>query len=116
MHVFPVKISAHIVILFLLSGCCQRNMNQGESAMTDAVKPVIYYSPATQDLNRERPGFSAKDISFPTDAMNVAEVTLTARYPEKGFALNQRSEMVVRIVKGDTTFHCEGEEVELHEG
>lgn len=77
---------------------------------------MIHYSPPNKDEDRNREGFSAIDISLPTNAMNVAEITLTSRYPEMGFALNQQSEMFVRILKGCTTFHCEGEEVELPEG
>jgi mannose-6-phosphate isomerase-like protein (cupin superfamily) len=45
-----------------------------------------------------------KVIDFPlnTDASNVSEITLTARYPEKGYALNTISEMVVYILDGQT--------------
>lgn len=77
---------------------------------------MIYYSHPNKDTDRERKGFSAIDISLPTEAMNVAEIILTGRYPETGFALNRESEMIVRILKGSVTFRCEGEEVELPEG
>ena len=77
---------------------------------------MIHYSHQNKDTDREREGFSAIDISLPTEAMNVAEITLTGRYPETGFALNRESEMIVRILKGSVTFCCEGEEVELPEG
>jgi mannose-6-phosphate isomerase-like protein (cupin superfamily) len=77
---------------------------------------MIHYSLPKKDSDRERKGFSADDISLPSQAMNAAEITLVSRYPETGFALNTQSEMIVRVLKGSVVFHCEGEEVELPEG
>ena len=77
---------------------------------------MIHHSLPNQDSDRERQGFSATDISLPTTAANVAEISLTSRYPESGFALNKQSEMIVRILDGSTIFHCEGEEVLLPQG
>ncbi len=82
---------------------------------------MIHYSlpnkdGSNKDNNRERKGFSAIDISLPTTAANVAEISLTGRYPEAGFALNKQSEMIVRILEGSTVFQCEDEEVFLPTG
>ncbi len=81
---------------------------------------MIHYSlpnisPDAQ-ADRAKEGFSAVDIELPTEAANAAEISLTGRYPESGFALNKKSEMIVRILEGSATFQCEGEEVRLPEG
>lgn len=60
--------------------------------------------------------FSAIDFDFPSTGMNVSEITLNSRYPETGFALNKKSEMIVRVLEGSVLFCCEVEEVELSVG
>lgn len=77
---------------------------------------MIHYALPSREATRNRERFSARDIALPTSKANVAEITLSGRYPEAGFALNSESEMLVRILKGATVFHCEGEEVELPMG
>jgi mannose-6-phosphate isomerase-like protein (cupin superfamily) len=79
-------------------------------------KSMIHYSLPSKDSDRNRQDFSAVDLPLPSAAMNAAEITLTGRYPETGFALNKKSEMIVRILEGSTIFHSEGEEIELPEG
>jgi mannose-6-phosphate isomerase-like protein (cupin superfamily) len=65
---------------------------------------------------RVSPSFSSIDMLFPSSYMNVAEITLSARYPESGYAINRQSEMVVRILQGAVRFSCEGETVEFPTG
>lgn len=77
---------------------------------------MIYHSLPNQDNDRERQGFSVVDISLPTATANVAEISLTSRYPESGFVLNKQSEMIVRILDGSTIFHYDNEEVLLPQG
>ncbi len=42
----------------------------------------------------------SKEIDLPTKNANVAEITLTGRYPEQGYVLNTKSEMIVRVLEG----------------
>jgi mannose-6-phosphate isomerase-like protein (cupin superfamily) len=78
---------------------------------------MLYYAvPQKGVSDRENIDFSAIDIQLPATHANVAEISLTGRYPETGFALNRESEMIVRVLEGSTTFSCEGEEVELSAG
>ncbi len=74
---------------------------------------MIHYQIPSVESTRELQGFSAFDISLPATDMNIAEICLTNRYPERGTAINKQSEMIVRVLKGEVTFHCEGEEVLL---
>ena len=53
---------------------------------------------------RTKPNFFAVDFPLQTRRANLAEITLKGRYPEKGFALNTRSEMIVYVVKGRVSF------------
>jgi mannose-6-phosphate isomerase class I len=48
-----------------------------------------------------------------TDTSNVAKITLNARYPEKGQALNTESEMVVYVLEGKVILNKNGEEITL---
>src|SRR4051812_30679495 len=77
---------------------------------------MISYSLPDQRGYRKEQGFSAIEISLPTAALNVAEILLTSRYPATDLALNTKSEMVVRILEGETDFTCEGETVRLPKG
>ena len=71
---------------------------------------------SSETLGASTEGFSAIDINLPTTTANAAEITLTERYPENGFALNTRSEMIVRILEGGVVFICDGSEKILQEG
>ena len=77
---------------------------------------MLHYVLPGQEVDRDRLGFSAVDIELPSSSANVAEVCLTARYPEKGWALNERSEMIVRILDGETVFANMEEAIELSAG
>lgn len=74
---------------------------------------MIHYAYTDEDAPREDKSFSVVEIPFPSAVMNAAEITLTSRYPQTGFALNRQSEMFVRILDGGVRFECEGEEIEL---
>lgn len=77
---------------------------------------MIHYELPSESPNRERSGFSAVDIMLPTSAVNAAEISLTSRYPERGYSLNTKSEMIVRVLEGDVEFESEGESVALPAG
>lgn len=76
---------------------------------------MIHVHIPNNDNTKKKGGisFSAIDFDFPSTGMNVSEITLNSRYPETGFALNKKSEMIVRVLEGSVLFHCEGEEVEI---
>ena len=76
---------------------------------------MLHHVPPAQGASRERPGFSAVDI-LATSAANIAEICLTNRYPETGFAMNRHSEMFVRVLEGRVTLTCEGYEATLQPG
>ncbi len=53
-------------------------------------------------------------VDFPFDSKNanLAKITLDARYPEQGFAMNTVSEMTVYVLEGSVVLHTEdGEQV-----
>ena len=77
---------------------------------------MLYYSLPHQSDARSKSGFSAVDIPLPVEGFNVAEITLTGPYPEKGHAMNTVSDMAIRILAGETLFECEGERVTLPTG
>lgn len=77
---------------------------------------MLHYSLPNEDASRDSAGFSAVDISLPSEAANVAEITLTSRYPETGLTLNTESEMIVRVLEGETVFSCDREEISLPAG
>lgn len=77
---------------------------------------MLHYVPPTKAVDRERPGFSAIDIGLPSSAANLAEICLTGRYPETGFAMNTQSEMFVRVLEGQVTLSCEGYEATMKAG
>ncbi len=54
---------------------------------------------------RIRNGFRAIDFSLGSKRGNLAEITLTTRYPATGFALNKKSEMLVYVAKGKVAFN-----------
>jgi mannose-6-phosphate isomerase-like protein (cupin superfamily) len=62
------------------------------------------------------PGFEAKEFLLPSSNVNLAEITLTARYPEEGFVSNGKSEMTAYILKGNVVLACAGENRELAAG
>ena len=61
-------------------------------------------------------GFLAVDFNLPMEESNVAEIHLSKRYPNEGFALNTKSKMIVRVLEGGVAFICEGESVFLPKG
>lgn len=77
---------------------------------------MLHYELPSDVPSREREGFSAHDVYLPAHNGNLAEIRLTSRYPESGFARNTKSEMIVRVLEGSVTFVCEGERVELPTG
>lgn len=50
--------------------------------------------------SRAKTGFKAKDFPLDTARANVSKIELSARYPEAGYALNTKSEMVVYVLDG----------------
>ena len=48
-----------------------------------------------------------KDFSIETNSSNISEIVLTERYPEQGFVLNTKSEMVVYILNGKAYYNQE---------
>ncbi len=50
--------------------------------------------------SRTKNGFHAKDFSIDTDRSNLSAIELSGRYPEIGYAMNTKSEMVVYILEG----------------
>lgn len=56
------------------------------------------------DGMRTKNGFRAKDFTLDSTLANLAEIELTQRYPETGFALNTQSEMIVYISEGKVLF------------
>ena len=64
---------------------------------------------------RAKSGFRAKDFPLDTTKSNVSKIDLSTRYPETGFALNTRSEMVVYVLDGTTQLYC-GEKRTVHKG
>ena len=55
--------------------------------------------------SRIKKAFSAIDFPLESKKSNISEITLTGRYPEKGSALNTKSEMVVYVLKGTVVFN-----------
>lgn len=84
---------------------------------------VNYYIPNNNDvkeggidLDDNDSGFSAVDIELPIKELNVAEITLTKRYPSQGFAKNTKSTMVVKVLEGEVLFVSEDENILLPKG
>jgi hypothetical protein len=48
-----------------------------------------------------------KDFPIDTNSSNISEIVLTKRYPEQGFALNTKSEMVVYVLNGKVHYNQE---------
>ncbi len=66
---------------------------------------------ATTETMRQQLGFRKREFSFPeSDSCNVAEIHLSERYPEEKYARNQKSDMIVRIMKGQVYLYTEQEE------
>lgn len=49
---------------------------------------------------RERDGFKAIEFPFPSHAANLADISLTKRYPESGFAVNDVVSHFVYVISG----------------
>lgn len=64
---------------------------------------------------RLKNGFHAIDFPLGSKSANLAEITLTKRYPQTGFALNKKSEMQVYILKGKVAFN-NGKQTILRKG
>lgn len=77
---------------------------------------MIPYHLPSQEPDRQMPGFSAYEIPILFEWGNVAKITLTSRYPEKGFALNKQSDMLVYILEGAVEFFCKEEDVKIELG
>lgn len=82
-----------------------------------------YYIPKNSDVKKDGTdlddkdsGFSAVDIELPIKELNVAEITLTKRYPSQGFAKNTKSTMVVKVLEGEVLFVGEDENILLPKG
>jgi hypothetical protein len=62
-------------------------------------------------------GPTCKGVSFVSDASHdIAEITITGRYPEKGFAKNQVSHELVYILEGAGNLTLNGKEQDLKVG
>jgi mannose-6-phosphate isomerase-like protein (cupin superfamily) len=77
-------------------------------------KIMIRYS-LPSDKNSEST-FSVREIEVPTTTSNVAEVTMSERYPKSGFAVNTESEMIVLIMEGSVTIPVEDKKVSVRSG
>lgn len=55
-------------------------------------------------------GFFARDMPFPIDSMDVAEITLTNRYPEMGYTSTTVSDMIARVLEGGAILQVKSEE------
>lgn len=49
---------------------------------------------------REQEGFKSKDYLFHSLKGNLAEITISKRYPETGWVRNTASDMFVRVLEG----------------
>ncbi len=50
--------------------------------------------------SRIKNGVRAKDFPIDSTRSNISKIELTTRYPETGYALNTKSEMVVYVLEG----------------
>ena len=77
---------------------------------------MIHYS--TKDVAPVivRPGFKSIEYTLPADTANIAEITLSSRYPEFGVTQNTLVQEFVYVVDGQVTFTSQGEEVLLAKG
>lgn len=75
---------------------------------------MIHYS-LPSDKNLES-AFSVTEIEIPTTSANVAEVTMSERYPKSGFAVNTESEMIVLITEGSVTIPVGDKKVSVRSG
>ncbi len=48
-----------------------------------------------------------KDFPIDTNSSNISEIVLTERYPEQGFSINTKSEMVVYVLNGKVHYNQE---------
>ena len=57
-------------------------------------------------------------VDFPIDSAsaNISKITLTGRYPHRGYALNTSAEMIVYIMEGKITLHQDREISSFNEG
>lgn len=57
-------------------------------------------------------------MNFPlkTKKSNLAEIELISRYPQKGYVLNTKAEMIIYILKGKTLLNLNGEDLNLNKG
>jgi mannose-6-phosphate isomerase-like protein (cupin superfamily) len=62
------------------------------------------------------PGFKGVEYTLPSENANIAEITLSSRYPEFGVTQNTLVEEFVYVVDGQVTFTSQGEEVLLVKG
>ena len=45
-------------------------------------------------------GSMAREMPFPMESMDAAEITLSNRYPETDFVMNTSCDMIIRVIKG----------------
>lgn len=60
----------------------------------------MIYSAMNLKPARERDGFTAIEFPFPSETANLADITLTKRYPESGYAVNDVVSHYVYVVSG----------------
>jgi mannose-6-phosphate isomerase-like protein (cupin superfamily) len=77
---------------------------------------MIHYSIPDVAPVEIRPGFKGVEFTLPADSANVAEITLSSRYPEFGVTQNTIVEEFVYVVNGQATFSSEDEEILLTKG
>jgi mannose-6-phosphate isomerase class I len=56
------------------------------------------------------------DFPIKTKNSNISEIRLTKRYPERGFVLNEVSEMVVYVLKGKVILNIDKKNSTLEKG
>lgn len=58
----------------------------------------------------------AYEYILDTDVSNLAKIALQERYPQKGYVVNRRSEMIVYILDGKVSLSKSDNEITLEKG
>ncbi len=77
---------------------------------------MIHYSMPDAAEIEIRPGFKGIEFKLPSDSANIAEITLSSRYPAFGVTQNTVVEEFIYVTEGQAVFSSEGEEVLLTKG
>lgn len=62
---------------------------------------ITYSEPSFDRELKSDDSIQSFEYNFPTPELNIAEICIRKRYPESGFAKNNKSKMIVKVLSGE---------------